>query len=184
MGRYWDKAIKLLQKEYKTCPGCGASTSNAMLRASDYYMYCSSCEKRLVKIPDRIAKKARKELDRGQVGGFFIASASPDGKTVTVTETTGDPYLAIVEDIWPDILHAHNQHADKKPVVLYDLQEHRIYVYPCEDFKADMNERSQRILTKQYIEATANGQFVVFVRDNHAEKLVSYTLPPKEESNE
>jgi hypothetical protein len=66
--------------------------------------------------------------------------------------------------------------AAKKPVMLFDVQEQRIYAYPYKEFKADLSQRSQTILKKQYRQARLNHQMVVFVRDNEAEKLVSYSM--------
>jgi hypothetical protein len=75
------------------------------------------------------------------------------------------------------ILRAYALHEDKKPVLLYDLQERRLYVYPYEPFKADLTPRSQISLTDQYEKALDNNQIVVFVRDNVGRKLVSYSVP-------
>ncbi len=90
--------------------------------------------------------------------------------------TTDDPYLDIVYEQWPNILKLYTVFADKKPVMLFDVQEQRIYAYPYKEYKAEMNERSQALLEEQYHEAVANDQMVVFVRDNEEEKLVSYTM--------
>jgi hypothetical protein len=182
MGKYWKKALKLLQKEYKQCPVCGTPTTVALLCEFCDHMHCIQCEAKMTRIPVKIAKKARIEQDKETIDRHMITSVSPDGKRVTVREITGDPYLEIVQGLWQDIVHAYQQHADKKPIVLYDLQDHRIYVYPYLDFRADLSERSQLSLTQQYLDALANGQFVVFVRDNENEKLVSYTLPPKDDT--
>jgi len=66
--------------------------------------------------------------------------------------------------------------ADKKPVMLFDIQEQRIYAYPYEEFKAELSERSQTILAEQYEQALENQKIVIFVRDNVKRKLVSYTI--------
>ena len=75
------------------------------------------------------------------------------------------------------ILRAWGLHEDKKPVLLYDIQERRLYVYPYEPFKADLTPRSQTSLTDQYEKALDHDQIVVFVRDNVGRKLVSYSVP-------
>ena len=88
-----------------------------------------------------------------------------------------DPYLEAVYEHWPHILSLYEQYAEKKPVMLFDIQEHRIYALPYADYRAELSKRSQASLKKQYERAIANGDIVVFVRDNDKEKLVSYTLP-------
>jgi hypothetical protein len=77
---------------------------------------------------------------------------------------------------WDLILNAYRLHEEHKPVVLFDLQEQRIYVYPYEDFKGDMNPRNQASLQGQYEQALDANKVVVFVRDNVKRRLVSYSL--------
>ena len=87
-----------------------------------------------------------------------------------------DPYLKMVYDQWENILMVYNMFAAKKPVMLFDVQEQRIYAYPYKEFRAELSQRSQAILKKQYRQAQHNHQMVVFVRDNEEEKLVSYSM--------
>ena len=61
--------------------------------------------------------------------------------------------------------------------MLFDIQEQRIYALPYAEYRAELSQRSQASLKKQYQRAIANGEIVIFVRDNHEEKLVSYSLP-------
>jgi hypothetical protein len=68
------------------------------------------------------------------------------------------------------------QYREKKPVLLFDMQENRLYVYPYLEFKNDLSERSQRLLQDQYERAMMDDKIVVFVRDNDARKLVSYSV--------
>ena len=87
-----------------------------------------------------------------------------------------DPYWDVVQSLMQNILTIYEAYRDKKPVMLFDMQEHRIYVYPYLDFKHDLSERSQRLLQDQYEQAMIDDKIVVFVRDNDARKLVSYTV--------
>lgn len=57
-----------------------------------------------------------------------------------------DYLLEAAEENWPHILATYRQFEDKKTVVLYDLQERRIYVYPYADFLRDLGEKSQLTL--------------------------------------
>jgi hypothetical protein len=88
-----------------------------------------------------------------------------------------DPYLEVVYQHWPHIVMLYERYADKGPVMLFDVQEQRIYALPYEGYRAELSKRSQASLKKQYKHATARGEIVVFVRDNKKEKLVSYSLP-------
>ena len=87
-----------------------------------------------------------------------------------------DPYWKVVQALMQNILTIYEQYREKKPVMLFDMQEQRIYVYPYLDFKNDLSERSQRLLQDQYEQTMANDKIVVFVRDNDERKLVSYTV--------
>ena len=88
-----------------------------------------------------------------------------------------DSYLDVVYRHWSLIVMLYEQYADKKPVMLFDIQELRIYAMPYAEYRAELSKRSQASLKKQYERAIADGEIVVFVRDNHEEELVSYSLP-------
>lgn len=92
-----------------------------------------------------------------------------------------DPYWAAIVHQWSFIVGLYSQYADKCPVMLLDIQEERVYAFPFEDFRAELSERSQASLTRQYKRALADEAIVVFVRDNEQEKLVSYSLPVRAE---
>jgi hypothetical protein len=89
----------------------------------------------------------------------------------------GDDYLLdAVHKQWENILTAYRQFAQQKPIVLFDLQEQRIYVCPFEDFKSEMAPKSQESLTEQYEKALRENKIVVFVRDNEQKRLVSFSM--------
>ena len=64
----------------------------------------------------------------------------------------------------------------KKPIILYDIQEDKIYAYPYKEFKAELSKKSRASLEHDYKSASTTGRMVVFVRDNRERKLVSYTI--------
>ena len=88
-----------------------------------------------------------------------------------------DPLWDVVPENASLILSVYAEHEARKPVLLFDVQERLLYAYPYAAFKADLSARSQASLTKQYEAALANDEIVLFVRDNVARKLVSYSLP-------
>ena len=86
---------------------------------------------------------------------------------------------ALVEN-WPHILKAYRLGEGRGPIiVLYDIQEKRVYVYPYPEFKAEMSEASQRSLEELHQKAIREGKFVVFVRDNEQRRLVSFSMAPE-----
>lgn len=87
-----------------------------------------------------------------------------------------EPYLTIIGEQWDHILRLYKKFEDKKPIMLFDIQEQKIYAYPYKDFKAAMNKKSQISLKEQYESAVAENKMVVFVKDNENKKLRSYSL--------
>jgi hypothetical protein len=88
----------------------------------------------------------------------------------------GDAYFMAIQEQWPNIRGLYMTYRSKKPVILYDIQEKKIYAYPYKEFKAEMSKKSQESLEHDYKSASTVGSMVVFVRDNIERKLVSYTM--------
>lgn len=95
---------------------------------------------------------------------------------MTDKKSGSDPYWEAMMAQWENIVKWYLMFAEKQPVMLYDLQEQKVYAYPYLEFKAQMSQKSQDSLAEQYQQAARNGQIVVFVRDNEKRKLVSYTV--------
>lgn len=88
-----------------------------------------------------------------------------------------DYLLDAIHQQWCNILKIYKVYEEDRPIVLFDIQEQRIYVYPFVGFRDEMNEPSQLSLTEQYEKANKENKFVVFVRDNDRKRLVSYSMP-------
>jgi hypothetical protein len=92
-------------------------------------------------------------------------------------EKPGSDYLLdAAQENWPYILEAYHRFEDNKPIVLYDIQERRIYVYPYAGFIEELSEKSRLTLKDQYQRAVQENKIVVFVRDNDQRKLVSFSM--------
>jgi hypothetical protein len=91
-------------------------------------------------------------------------------------ETTTDPLVEAAQNNLPLILALYKLFEGKRPVMLFDLQSQKIYAYPYMEYKANLNERSQAILERQYQEAITEDKIVVFVRDNESQRLTSMVL--------
>ena len=87
-----------------------------------------------------------------------------------------DEYWDLIVKHADGIINLYLTFEDKKPVLLFDIQDQKVYAYPYEDYKNDLSKKSQGILKKQYEEATKNDEFVIFVRDNVKKKLISFSL--------
>jgi hypothetical protein len=87
-----------------------------------------------------------------------------------------DYLLDVVHEQWNNILFANKQYEGRKPIVLYDIQEKRVYVYEYEGFKSELNPRNQEGLAEQYEQALRENKIVVFVRDNEQRRLASFSM--------
>ena len=89
-----------------------------------------------------------------------------------------DPYYAMVEDQWSNIFALYEQFEDKKPIMLFDIQEQRIYCYPYEDFKATLSLKDQLLIEDTYRRTLENSNIIVFVKDSVERQLISYSVNP------
>ena len=87
-----------------------------------------------------------------------------------------DPYFRAIQEQWPNIRGLYRTYGSQKPIILYDIQQNKIYAYPYKEFKAEMSKKSQASLEHDYKSASVFGSMVVFVRDNIKRKLVSYII--------
>lgn len=88
-----------------------------------------------------------------------------------------DPYLELIREHWTGIHALYVQFEEKKPLLLFVLDEGKVYCVPYDEYRAGLSERSQASLEKQYQDACATHSMVIFVRDDTKEILRSYTLP-------
>jgi hypothetical protein len=58
-----------------------------------------------------------------------------------------DELWAAVQEHHDMILTAYRAFKDKKPIILLDIQEQRIYAYPYKEYKETLSPRSQASLT-------------------------------------
>ena len=72
-----------------------------------------------------------------------------------------------------DFLKLYKVSKDKKPILLFDVQEQQIYAYPYDEFKMEMSPKGQTVLENQYQKVLAGTHIVAFARDNEQRRLIS-----------
>ena len=87
-----------------------------------------------------------------------------------------DQYYSAIQEQWSNIRRLYMTYGSKRPIMLYDIDEKKIYAYPYTEFKAELSERSQVSLEMDYKSTSVRGDIIVFVRDNIERKLVSYVM--------
>ena len=76
-----------------------------------------------------------------------------------------------------DIRMLYERFAEYRPVMLFDIQEQRIYAYPYAQFREELSVTSRQSLFQQYEQTLRSNEMVVFVRDNDERRLVSFSWP-------
>jgi hypothetical protein len=87
-----------------------------------------------------------------------------------------DPYFEAMQEQWQNIRALYMMYENKRPIILYDIQENKIFAYPYKEFRAELSKSSQASLEHDYRSAPVLRSMVVFVRDNIKRKLVSYIV--------
>ena len=90
-----------------------------------------------------------------------------------------DPYWKVAVEQYDKLLFLYRPFAEKRPVMLFDIQEQKVYAYPYKDFAAELSKKSQVSLALQYKCAAEDDCMVVFIRDNVERRLISYSIPLK-----
>ena len=85
-------------------------------------------------------------------------------------------YLEAIEEQLSNIRGLYSICEGERPIILYDIQEKKIYAYPYKEFSAELSKKSQASLKRDYESASTHGSMIVFVRDNIRRLLVSYVM--------
>ncbi len=95
-----------------------------------------------------------------------------------------DDLLAAAYEYRNEIRAAYSLWKETKPIVLFHLQEQRVYVYPYEPYKNTLSARSQVSLKAQYDQAALENKIVLFVRDEERQRLVSFSIGQEPDERE
>lgn len=87
-----------------------------------------------------------------------------------------DDLIDAAESLLPQILMFYSLFEDNRPVMVLELPSRKIYAYPYQEFKDNLNERSRAILKDQYEQSIAEDKIVVFVREEETRRFVSMTF--------
>ncbi len=87
-----------------------------------------------------------------------------------------DQYYSAIQEQWSNIRGLYVAFGSKRPIMLYDIHENKIYAYPYKEFKAELSNSSQASLEIDYKSTSVSGGMIVFVRDNIERKMVSYVM--------
>ena len=87
-----------------------------------------------------------------------------------------DVYKDLISEHWSNIAELYNEHAEKQPVILLDVDAGELFAYPYGELSQLLDAQSQTGFGDQYARAVENRQMVLLVRDKANKQLLTYTL--------
>lgn len=85
-------------------------------------------------------------------------------------------YLQKIDEIQEHVYKLYNISNRNDLIMVYVMKEDRIYSYIYDEFKKTLNEKSEKILVRQYKQARVSNKIVLFIKDELREKLKSFTI--------
>lgn len=85
-------------------------------------------------------------------------------------------YLNVINEIAQDVYDVYNSSGRNDLIMLYGMDEERLYSYVYDEFMTDLNLRSQKLLKEQYEKARQKNKIVLFIRDKLRNRLKSFTI--------
>jgi hypothetical protein len=85
-----------------------------------------------------------------------------------------DPYPDMIDERWDEIAMVFNTFRDKDQIIEFDIVEQKILSYPAVADIETLSERTRGQAMNQYLVATENLKFVIFVHDSKNKRLRSY----------
>ncbi len=85
-------------------------------------------------------------------------------------------YLKILDGIRAKVRYFYSISNRNDLIMLYEVDEEKIYSYIYSEFLLGLNERSQKLLEMQFGDAQKSNGIVVFIRDEENEIFKSYIV--------
>jgi hypothetical protein len=93
-----------------------------------------------------------------------------------------DPYLRMLHLHWDALTGMYAAFEELAPMMEFDVTSGQIRAYAAKDYLERLTDRTREQTKKQYEEAVAKGDLVVFVRDETERILRSYVFPLEDAS--
>lgn len=75
-------------------------------------------------------------------------------------------------------MQAWDEHGKKHPVIECDVVIRKIAAMPAKEYIDGLTDRTREAVRRQYNEATADGDMMVFIRDSKNQVLQSHVFTP------
>jgi hypothetical protein len=91
-------------------------------------------------------------------------------------------YTEQIAEIWPTIMQAWVEHAEKCPVIECDIVERQVKAYDSREYLQGLSTRTRAATRRQFKQVTAAGGMMVFIRDSNKRALQSHAFMPDDVS--
>ena len=98
------------------------------------------------------------------------------------TKSMTRDYPKHIEEFWPTIMLAWNEHGEKHPIVECDVMRRKVATMPAKEYIDGLTERTRDATHDQFKSITAEGGMMVFVRDSKNRVLQSHVFVPQDET--
>lgn len=88
-----------------------------------------------------------------------------------------DPYSDLIDEEWHSITKMYHMFRKKKPIMLYNIDEQKLYSYPARKYINTLSEKTRTITQKNYSKACKNNNFILFIMDKKNQVFRSYVFP-------
>ncbi len=87
-------------------------------------------------------------------------------------------YSTEIELHWGTIERAWNDHADKHPIIEFDLAKGQVGAYAAKEYIAGLSDRTREETRQCYDRTVREGAMMLFIRDSENRVLKSYVFSP------
>lgn len=87
-------------------------------------------------------------------------------------------YSNLLDEFWPTIMLAWDEHGDKKPIIECDVVNRKVAAWPSKEYIEGLSERTRESTHRQFQEVMEQGGIMVFIRDNENQVLQSHVYMP------
>ena len=91
-------------------------------------------------------------------------------------------YTKLIEEYWPTIMRAWEEHAEKHPIIECDVVRRKVAAMPAKEYLDGLTERTREAAYLQFSEITPQGGMMVFIRDSRNKVLQSRVFMPEDET--
>jgi hypothetical protein len=91
-------------------------------------------------------------------------------------------YTKLIEEYWPTIMRAWEEHYEKHPIIECDVVYKKVAAMPAKDYIDGLTERTREATHRHFNEITGQGGMMLFIRDSRNKVLQSHVFLPDDES--